>query len=223
MTESERYTTRLNTIIWLLLGAVYTANNFTLIDVSSAHGSDANAGCPSACAGIVSGVRVCDCVGVTTDRTGIAVIDGVVPMLDVSQPNWATQLYTATTTRNTCKIDFHFPLSFMLRHVDFYLFFCPYQNIPNQGVLSISVYQSILFPYTYIGLLLGNITLSGEGQTCIELIPLFISTSSASLLSSYLIEFSMENVLGGVFNGEVVFTDEIATVTSSKLLKSCNA
>ena len=55
--------------------------------MSSAHGSDANAGCPSACVMIVSSVRVCDCVGVTTDRTGITLIEGVIPMLDVSQPN----------------------------------------------------------------------------------------------------------------------------------------
>ena len=31
------------------VGAVYTPGRFTLIKVSSAHGSDANADCPSAC------------------------------------------------------------------------------------------------------------------------------------------------------------------------------
>ena len=38
--------------------------------MSSAHGSDVNAGFPSACVMIVSSVRVCDCVGVTTDIAG---------------------------------------------------------------------------------------------------------------------------------------------------------
>ena len=45
--------------------------SFFFIYVFSAHGSDANAGCPSACVMVLSSVRVCDCVGVTSDRTGI--------------------------------------------------------------------------------------------------------------------------------------------------------
>ena len=203
-------------------GAVYTPSKFTLTGVSSAHGSDADAGCPSACVGIVSSVRVCDCVGVTTDRTGITLIDGVIPMFDISQPNWAAQLYTATTIRPIQSIEFQFSNNFTLRRVDLYLFFCPSQNIPNLGLLSISVYQSSLFPLSYKGLLLGNITLTMEGQNCVELIPLSIPSSSASLQSNYFIEFSMENVIGGVYIGEVVFSDEVATVTSSKLLNSCN-
>ena len=93
--------------------------------MSSAHGSDANAGCPSACVMVVSSVRVCDCVGVTTDITGITLIDGVIPMLDVSQPNWAVQLFITTTTHSTWSIEFYFSYSFMLRQVDLYLFFCP--------------------------------------------------------------------------------------------------
>ena len=205
-----------------MLGAVYTANKFTLTDVSSAHGSDANAGCPSACVRMVSGIRVCDCVGVTTDRTGITLTDGVIPMLDISQPNWAAQIYTATTTRPIQSIEFQFSNSFMLRQVDLYLFFCPSQNIPNLGLLSISVYQSIIFPNIIMGLLLGNITLTMGGQNCVELIPISIPTSSASQYSVYLIEFSMENVIGGVYIGEVVFSDEVATVTSSKLLNYSN-
>ena len=88
--------------------------------MSSAHGSDANAGCLSACVRMVSSVRVCDCVGVTTDRTGITLIDGVIPMLDVSRSNWAAQLYTATTIQSMLTIEFHFPVSFMLRRVDLY-------------------------------------------------------------------------------------------------------
>ena len=33
---------------------------------------------------MVSSVRLCDCDGVTTDRTGITLIDGVIPVFDVS-------------------------------------------------------------------------------------------------------------------------------------------
>ena len=185
--------------------------------MSSAHGSDSNAGCPSACVMIVSSVRVCDCVGVTTSRTGITLIDGIIPMLDVSQPSWAAQLYTATTIyHNNWIIDFQFPVSIILRQVDLYLFFCPFQNIPNEGLLFIQIYQSILFPNRNKGLLLGNITITGEEQNCTDLIWKSVPTIP-SALSQYLIEFSMDNILGRIYIGEVTFRDEIAVATSSKL------
>ena len=199
-----------------MAGAAYVPSKFTQTDVSSAHGSDANAGCPSDCVRMVSGVRVCDCVGVTIDRTGITLIDGVIPMLDVSQPNRAAQLYTATPTRNSWWIDVLFPNSFVLRRVDLYLFICPTQNIPNRGVLSISIYQSLLFPCWIKGLLLGNVSLSMEGPNCAELIQTSIPTKSTFIHSIYLIDISMENVLGGIYIGEIVFSDEVALTTSSK-------
>ena len=158
------------------IGAVYTPSKFTLTDVSSAHGSDANAGCPSSCVVVLSSVRVCDCVGVTTDRTGITLIDGVIPMLDVSQTNWAAQLYTATTTWNNWEIDFQFPDSFMLRQVDLYLFFCPLRQIPHQDRLSIRVYQSVFFPTGFKGLFLGNNSLTMERQNCLNLTQISIPT-----------------------------------------------
>ena len=45
---------------------MYVPSKFTLTDVSSVHGSDANAGCSLACVKMVSSVRVCDCVGLAT-------------------------------------------------------------------------------------------------------------------------------------------------------------
>ena len=105
----------------MFLGVFHTPSQFTLTDVSSAHGSNDNAGCPSACVMMVSGVRVCDCFGVTIDRTGITLIDGIIPMLDVSQLNWAAQLYTATSTQDNWNIDFYFADHFMLRQVDLYI------------------------------------------------------------------------------------------------------
>ena len=197
----------------LCVGAEYTPIKFTLTDVSSAHGSDANAGCPSAC--INSITKVCDCVGVTHDTTGITPIDGVIPMLDLTQTNWAVQLYTATTTRNNLKIEFQFPQNFMLRQLDLYLFFCPPRNIPNEGVLSINVYQSIFFPNAIEGLLLGNTTLSVEGQNCADIIQISILTNPSSSYLLYLITFSMGNVLGGIYIGEVIFFDQVTTSSVS--------
>ena len=181
--------------------------------MSSEHGSDANAGCPSACVRTVSSVRLCDCVGVTTDITGITLIDGVIPMLDVSQTNWAAQLYTYTANMEQWNIAFQFLTEFMLRQVDLYLFFCPNQGIPNQGILSISVYQSILFPNAFKGLLLGNITLR-EGHNCVDLIEISIPTTTSSQYTLYLIEFSVEGTLGEIYMGELKFRDTAATATS---------
>ena len=194
-------------------GALHTPSKFTLIDVSSVHGSDANAGCPSACVRMVSNVRVCDCAGVTTDRTGITLIDGVVPMLDVTQPNWAAKLYTATVAKKNLLIDFKFPSSFMLRQVDLSLFFCPPQMIPNEGVISISVFQSLVFPQATKVSLFGNISLSVDGQNCVELINISISTNP-SMYDQYLIEFSKDTNLGGIYIGEVTFLDEVSSVSS---------
>ena len=199
-----------------MVGAVYTPSKFTLTDVSSAHGSDANAGCPSACVRMLSSVRICDCVGVTTDRTGITLIDGVIPMLDVSQPNWAAQLYTATTTQNNWHIEFQFSEVFNLRQVDLYLFFCQSQMIPNQGLISLSLYQSILFPLGIKGLLLGNVSLSAEGQNCAELMRILIPAKSPLMYNKYLIELCSVNFFGGIYIGEIVFSDDIALITSSK-------
>ena len=171
---------------------------------------------------MVSSVRVCDCDGVTTDRTGITLIDGVIPVFDVSQPNWAAQLYTATSTQSILRIEFGFPDSFMLSQVDSYLFVCKVKGIPNRGLLFISVYQSLLFPNCLSRLFLGNRTLTLERQNCNHLVRISIPTNSTSLYMNYLIEFSMDNVLGGVYIGEVSFSDDVTTVASSKLLKSCN-
>ena len=190
-------------------GALHTPSKFTLTRVSSAHESHANAGCPTTCVKMQSSVRVCDCVGVTTDRTGITLIDGVVPMFDDTQPNWAAKLYTATTTQDNLLIDFKFPSSFMLRQVDLSLFFCPPQMIPNEGVISISVFQSLLFPRANKGSLLGNISLSVNGQNCVELINKSIATNP-SMYNQYLIEFSMATNLGGIYIGELTFLDEVS-------------
>ena len=182
--------------------------------MSSVHGSDANAGCPSACVRMVSSVRVCDCAGVTTDRTGITLIDGVIPMLDVSQPNWAAQFYTATTIQNNWNIELLFPSSFTLRQVDLYLYICPLLMIPNRGQLSIRVYQSLLFPRGIKGLLLGNETLTMEESNCLNLTQISTVTNPTSALTQYLIEFSMEeDVLGRIYIGEFSFSGKITELT----------
>ena len=56
------------------------------------NGSDATGGCLQAC---VQTSTYCDCTGTTGAGTFTGVIiDGVVPTIDTSQMNWATQLLT---------------------------------------------------------------------------------------------------------------------------------
>ena len=203
--------------LFLFAGVEYVPSRFTLTDVGSANGSDANAGCPSACLRIQDSIRVCNCVGVTTDTTGITLIDGVIPMLDISQPNWAAQLYTATTVSTNLKIDFQFQVKFMLRHVDLYMVLCPVRHIPNQGLLSIGVYQSVLFPLGLRGPLLQNITLTMRAQSCENLIRISIPTNPMTLNFQYLIEVSMDDILRGIYIGEVNFSDESMTTVSSSM------
>ena len=141
-------------------------------------------------------------------------------MLDVSQPNWAAQLYTATTSQSIWSIEFQFSGSFTLRKVDLSLFFCPLRRIPNLGLISVRVYQSILFPEAHKGLLLGNVTLNVEIQNCADLTQIALPTSLSSVYTQCLIEFSMGNVLGGIYVGEISFRDEIPMIMYSKLFQS---
>ena len=124
--------------------------------------------------------------------------------------------FIATTTQINWEIEFHFSNWFNLRQVVLYVFFCPLQNIPNQGLISISIYQSLLFPRGIKGLLLGNVSLSMEGPNCAELIQISIPAKSTSIYRMYLMDFSMENVLGGIYIGEIVFSVEVAVTISSK-------
>ena len=80
------------------------------------------------------------------------------------------------------------------------------------------VYQSILFPTAIRGLLLGNVTLTV--QNCADLTQIALPTSLSSVYTLYLIEFSMGNVLGGIYVGEISFRDEIPMVMYSKLSQS---
>ena len=172
---------------------------------------------------MVSGVRVCDCVGVTTDRTGITLIDGVIPTLDVSQTNWAAQLYTATTIRSILRIEFQFQHNFMLRQVDLYLFICTVERIPNPvGLLTISVYQSIFFPVGFSGLFFGNKTLTMEESSCLNLTQISVFTNPLSIFSQYLVEFSTESILGGIYIGEVSFTGKITVGFFKNSIKIIN-
>ena len=47
-----------------------------------------------------------------------------------------------------------------------------------------------------------------EGENCVDLIQIAILANPTSLNMLYLLEFSMDTILGGIQIGEVVFRDE---------------
>ena len=198
------------------LGAFIRPTSFTLTGLSSLNGSDANGGCPQVC---VMSNMVCDCTGQTTAISGITLIDDVVPTFDPNVPGaWASDLYTLSIPQNyALGFQFDITVAFVLRELELYLFFCPSWNIPQQG-LTISVYRSLLFPAFQppSGLPpLSNVTLTSEQQNCNSLTRISITTQTDAVYTTYFIMFSGSTIVGGIYIGEVKFSDEAISTSSS--------
>ena len=163
---------------------------------------------------------VCDCTGQTTDLSGITLINDVVPTFESDVPGaWASDLYTVLASQNSYALGFQFDINmaFALREVELYLFFCPFWNIPRQRI-TISVYRSLLFPdfLPPTGLpQLGNVTLTSDQQNCASLTRVSITTRTDAAYTNYFIVFSTSTNLGGVYIGEVKFSDEPISTRSS--------
>ena len=200
------------------LGAFIRPTSFTLTGLSSRNGSDANGGCPQVCG--LSEMVVCDCTEQTPDISGVALINDVIPTFESDVPGaWASDLYTAFTSQNSYALGFQFDITmaFALREVELYLIYCPSWNIPQQDV-TISVYRSLLFPAFQppIGLPpLGNATLTSEQQNCRSLTRISITTQTEAAYTNYFIVFSTSTTLGEVYIGEVKFSDELISTSSS--------
>ena len=197
------------------LGVFIRPTLFTLTGLSSQNGSDANGGCPQVC---VLSNMVCDCTGQGVDISGVTLINDVVPTFvsDVPGP-WASDLYTARTSRNSYALGFQFAINmaFALQEVELY---CPSWSIPQQGV-TISVYRSLLFPAFLppTGLPpLGNVTLTSDQQNCNSLTRISIITQTDGANINYFIVFSTSSFVGGIYIGEVSFSDEVISTSSCK-------
>ena len=201
----------------LFLGAFIRPESFILTELLSQNGSDANGGCPQVC---VLSTMVCNCFGQTTDISGITLINDAVPIFESDVPGaWASDLYTLLITQSSYALGFQFDIAmaFTLREVEIYLFFCPSWNIPLQGV-TISVYSSILFPdfFPPTGLPpLGNVTLTSDQQNCNSLTRISITTQTDRAYTNYFIEFSSSGIVGRIYIGEVNFSDEVISTSSS--------
>ena len=163
---------------------------------------------------------MCDCTGHTTDISGVTLINDVVPTFESDVPGaWASDLYTARTSQNSYALGFQsaITMAFALREVELYLFFCPSWNIP-QEILTISVYRSILFPEFLppTGLPpLGNVTMTSDQQNCNSLTRIVITTQTDAAYTNYFIVFSSSTTVGGVYIGEVKFSDQLISTSSS--------
>ena len=203
------------------LGAFIRPTSFTLTGLLSQNGSDANGGCPQVCVvPVMMSNTVCDCTGQTTDISGITLINDVVPTFESDVPGaWASDLYTAKTSQNSYALGFQFDstMAFTLREVELYLFFCPSWNLHPS--LTISVYRSILFPdfFPPTGLTpLGNVTLTRDHQNCVSLIRISITTQTVEANINYFIVFSSPTIVGGIYIGEVKFSDQLISPSSSR-------
>ena len=160
---------------------------------------------------------VCDCFGQTTDISGITLINDVVPTFETDVPGaWASDLYTVLASKKSHALGFQFE-AFALREVELYLFFCPSWNIPQES-LTISVYRSVLYPdfHPPTGLPpLGNVTMTSDQQNCNSLTRIVITTQTVAAYISYFIVFSSATTVGGVYIGEVKFSDQLISTSSS--------
>ena len=165
-------------------------------------------------------VMVCDCTGQTTDISGITLINDVVPTFQTDVPGaWASDLYTVHASKTSYVLGFQYDsnMAFALREVELYLFFCPSWIIPQES-LTISVYRSLLFPAFSppSGLPpLGNVTLTSEQQNCNSLTRIAITTQTDAAYTNYFIVFSYLTIIGGIYIGEVKFSDEPISTSSS--------
>ena len=163
---------------------------------------------------------VCDCTGQTTNISGITLINDVVPTFETDVPGaWASDLYTALASGNSYILGFQFDINmaFALQEVELYLFFCPTWVIPQES-LTISVYRSLLFPAFQppSGLPpLGNVTLTSDQQNCNSLTRIAITTQTDDFYTVYFIVFSYSTTIGGIYIGEVKFSDEPISTSSS--------
>ena len=202
------------------LGTFIRPTVFTLTELLSQNGSDAHGGCPQVCVMSALSIMVCDCTGQTTDISGITLINDVVPTFETDVPGaWASDLYTVLASRNSYDLGFQFDINmaFALREVELYLFFCPTWIIPQES-LTISVYRSLLFPAFQppSGLPpLGNVTLTSDQQNCNSLTRIAITTQTDAAYTNYFIEFSFLTTVGGIYIGEVKFSDGPISTSSS--------
>ena len=116
-------------------------------------------------------------------------------------------MYTVDTTQRSIAIGFMFEQPITLQAIELNMFFCKEWHIPS-GAITITIFQSLLYPNFAPTLMIGNISLSSDKMNCNSLCTLNIHISS-SILNSEIVfmQFSGQTRLGGLYIGEVKFSD----------------
>ena len=180
------------------------------------NGSDADGGCPQECVGEASGIRRCDCIGISREGTITGVlIDGVIPTINISQRgNWASQIFTIQASIPSYALGFRFQSRVALQEVELYVLYCPAWQI---GATTINVYDSTTYPtFTRTTPSVGSVNLTSNMQNCENLTRVSIPLQTTLRVSSYFIEFTNPTLIHWLHMAEVRFSDQpISTVTTA--------
>ena len=180
--------------------------------VTAANGSSAEGGCPSSCVGIDQVIRTCNCptfAGLPPEATTGVILDGIIPTLNMAQPNWATQLFTMQGVRNTIILSALFETQISLSEVDMYIFYCPSWGIAVEEI--VVHFASTYPPFVRLIDSLGNVSLSPEMENCGSLIRISIPLSFAPPTNIYAIEFTNPSLrlIGWMHLAEVRYSDRL--------------
>ena len=179
------------------------------------NGSSSTGGCqPESCVVTIgNGINGCDCPGSTPIYGSL--IDGVIPSIDTTQQEWASELFTVNRNgQDSIKIGFQFSSDINLRGIDAVLFYCPVQEI---GISGVKIYSSFNFPNFFRPASTLHVTHSSlPSDNCQSLSTISIPIPMISS-SIYFIEFlftggSSVNQFSWLYLGEVRFSDETPTV-----------
>ena len=190
-----------------ILGEIFLPVAYTLNNIMTNNGSNSSGRCPLNC--IMEGGVVCECTNGST--TGV-VIDNNVPIIDNTTTEWASGIYTLSTSNSKVDIGFKFQQPIALKFIKLNIFFCTAWSIPTGGI-DIMVLHGQLFPYTARAYVIGNISLNRDLQNCYSFITVFVNISIVVNSTIYFIKFSGPTPLGGIYIGEVKFSDDLIKIS----------
>ena len=214
----------------MYVGTNYTPIAYTLPDgLQSVGGSSSTGGCqPESCIMMpISGTTINACECLTNAPANGTLIDGVIPSIDTTQQEWASELFTVNRNgQGSIMIGFEFlsDLEFYLRGLQISIFHCPVLEI---GITGVKVYSSFVFPAfisTASTLLVTHSTPSSDN--CQSLSTISISVQPPMAASNiYFVEFlftdgSSVNQLNWLHLGEIRFSDEAPTMEPTTMIET---
>ena len=212
------------------VGVNYTPIAYTIPNgLQSVNGSSSTGGCqPEACIMMpygASNINVCDCPG--TAPVNGTLIDGVIPSIDISQHEWASELFVVNRNgQDSLMIGFEFSHPFFLRYVEVVYLDCPVWGI---GSYAVNVYSSYVFPafVTAASTNIGIFPLAEDiVQSCSSLRTISIPLQPTISVVFYFIEFtfggSSIRPINWLHMAEIRFSDMSPTIMMPTTLSKVN-